>query len=334
MSVVTSLDFDGGTDGVVLTLLDNMIWPILAVAVLGALVFVPQTFTNLRSIELLLHSSVGLGFLVLAESICLISGHFDLSVGSIAGFSAMFTALVLSPSNWAVFASPVAGVVTILLVGALIGVVNGVFISKLGINPFLQTLAFLIIFEGAKISLSSLPVSDLPSGYTAIGASAEVAVGALLLTFLVVAILMKRTPFGQSIYALGSEKESARAVGIDTDRMIIAVYGLSGLFAGVGGLMLTGYTTVVSPDTASGLVCPAFAASVVGGISLFGGRGKVSGALGGVLLLGLVQTALNLSGIGVAQIQAVNGLILLIAILLYNTRSNIRQRILSAEATQ
>ncbi len=334
MSVVTSLDFDGGTDGVVLTLLDNMIWPILAVAVLGALVFVPQTFTNLRSIELLLHSSVGLGFLVLAESICLISGHFDLSVGSIAGFSAMFAALVLSPSNWAVFASPVAGVVTILLVGALIGVVNGVFISKLGINPFLQTLAFLIIFEGAKISLSSLPVSDLPSGYTAIGASAEVAVGALLLTFLVVAILMKRTPFGQSIYALGSEKESARAVGIDTDRMIIAVYGLSGLFAGVGGLMLTGYTTVVSPDTASGLVFPAFAASVIGGISLFGGRGKVSGALGGVLLLGLVQTALNLSGIGVAQIQAVNGLILLIAILLYNTRSNIRQRILSAEATQ
>ena len=334
MSVVTSLDFDGGTDGVVLTLLDNMIWPILAVAVLGALVFVPQTFTNLRSIELLLHSSVGLGFLVLAESICLISGHFDLSVGSIAGFSAMFAALVLSPSNWAVFASPVAGVVTILLVGALIGVVNGVFISKLGINPFLQTLAFLIIFEGAKISLSSLPVSDLPSGYTAIGASAEVAVGALLLTFLVVAILMKRTPFGQSIYALGSEKESARAVGIDTDRMIIAVYGLSGLFAGVGGLMLTGYTTVVSPDTASGLVFPAFAASVIGGISLYGGRGKVSGALGGVLLLGLVQTALNLSGIGVAQIQAVNGLILLIAILLYNTRSNIRQRILSAEATQ
>ena len=334
MSVVTSLDFDGGTDGVVLTLLDNMIWPILAVAVLGALVFVPQTFTNLRSIELLLHSSVGLGFLVLAESICLISGHFDLSVGSIAGFSAMFAALVLSPSNWAVFASPVAGVVTILLVGALIGVVNGVFISKLGINPFLQTLAFLIIFEGAKISLSSLPVSDLPSGYTAIGASAEVAVGALLLTFLVVAILMKRTPFGQSIYALGSEKESARAVGINTDRMIIAVYGLSGLFAGVGGLMLTGYTTVVSPDTASGLVFPAFAASVIGGISLFGGRGKVSGALGGVLLLGLVQTALNLSGIGVAQIQAVNGLILLIAILLYNTRSNIRQRILSAEATQ
>ena len=334
MSVVTSLDFDGGTDEVVLTLLENMIWPILAVAVLGALVFVPQTFTNLRSIELLLHASVGLGFLVLAESICLISGHFDLSVGSIAGFSAMFTALVLSPSNWAVFASPAAGVVTILLVGALIGVVNGVFISKLGINPFLQTLAFLIIFEGAKISLSSLPVSDLPSGYTAIGGSAEVAVGAMFLTFLVVAILMKRTPFGQSIYALGSEKESARAVGIDTDRMIIAVYGLSGLFAGVGGLMLTGYTTVVSPDTASGLVFPAFAASVIGGISLFGGRGKVSGALGGVLLLGLVQTALNLSGIGVAQIQAVNGLILLIAILLYNTRSNIRQRILSAEATQ
>jgi ribose/xylose/arabinose/galactoside ABC-type transport system permease subunit len=331
---VNEFDLDGGTDDLVLALLDNMIWPILAVIVLGALVFVPQTFTNVQSIELLLHSSVGLGFLVLGESICLISGHFDLSVGSIAGFSAMFTALVLSPSNWAVFSSPILGVLTILAVASLIGVVNGVFISKLGVNPFLQTLAFLIIFEGAKIALSSLPVSDLPSGYTSIGSTPEIAIGAMLVTFLVVAVVMKQTPFGQSIYALGSEKESARAVGINTDRMIIAVYALSGLFAGAGGLMLTGYTTVVSPDTASGLVFPAFAASVIGGISLFGGRGKVSGALGGVLLLGLVQTALNLSGIGVAQIQAVNGIILLVAILLYNTRSNIRQRILSAEATQ
>jgi len=334
MSVVRTLGFDGGTDDIVLSLLENMIWPILAVTALAAVVFVPETFTNVRSIELLLHSSVGLGFLVLAESICLISGHFDLSVGAIAGFSAMFTALVLSPSEWAVLSSPALGVLTILAVASIIGVANGVFISKLGVNPFLQTLAFLIIFEGAKISLSSLPVSDLPAGYTAIGATTEIAITAMLVAFLVVAVVMKKTPFGQSIYALGSDEESARAVGIDADRMIIAVYGLSGLFSGAGGLMLTGYTTVVSPDTAGGLVFPAFAASVIGGISLFGGRGKVSGALGGVLLLGLIQTALNLSGIDVAQIQAVNGVVLLIAILLYNTRSNIRQRILSAEATR
>jgi ribose/xylose/arabinose/galactoside ABC-type transport system permease subunit len=95
--------------------------------------------------------------------------------------------------------------------------------------------------------------------------------------------------------------------------------------------MLTGFTASVSPETGSGLVFPAFAAAVIGGVSLFGGRGKVSGALGGVLLLGVIQSALNLSGIGVAQIQAVNGFVLLIAILLYNTRTNIRERVLAAE---
>jgi ribose/xylose/arabinose/galactoside ABC-type transport system permease subunit len=334
MNALNAVGIDGGGDNLTLVLLNHMIWPILAVTILGTLVLVPETFTNLTSIELLLHSSVGLGFLVLAESVCLISGHFDLSIGSIAGFSAMFTALALSPSNWAVISSPVLGVVLILAVATIIGATNGIMISKVGINPFLQTLAFLIIFEGAKISLSSLPVSDLPEGYTSIGATPPVAIGAMLVIFVAVAFVMKNTPFGQAVYALGSDKESARAVGINTDRMIIAVYALSGFFAGISGLMLTGYTTVVSPDTASGMVFPAFAASVIGGISLFGGRGKVSGALGGVLLLGLVQTALNLSGIGVAQIQAVNGVILLIAILLYNTQSNIRQRILSAEAAQ
>ena len=334
MSVVDVFDPRSGGEDLVLTLLDNMIWPILALTIVGVMLVVPQTFRNLRSIELLLHGSVGLGFLVLAESICLISGHFDLSIGSIAGFSAMLTALMLSPSKWAVFSDPILGFVVILAVGTIIGSTNGIMISKFGINPFLQTLAFLIIFEGLKISLSSLPVSDLPEGYTVVGSTPEYAIGLLLVTFAVAAVLMSQTNIGQAIYALGSEKESARAVGINTDRMIIAVYGLSGLLSAMGGLMLTGFTTTVSPETASGMVFPAFAAAVIGGISLFGGRGKVSGALGGVLLLSVIQSALNLSGVGIAQIQAVNGAVLLIAILLYNTRSNIRQRVLAAEVSQ
>jgi ribose/xylose/arabinose/galactoside ABC-type transport system permease subunit len=331
MSVVDALPSPPGSEAAVLRLLDNMIWPILALTVVGAMVLVPGTFRNVRSVELVIHSSVGLGFLVLAESICLISGHFDLSVGSIAGFSAMFAALALSPSQWGLVSSPAVGVVLICAVGTAVGVANGLMISKLGINPFLQTLAALIIFEGLKISLSSLPVSDLPEGYTTIGSTPEIAIAALFVTFLIAAVVMRFTPFGQAIYGLGSEEESARAVGIDTDRLVTAVYAVSGFLSAIGGLMLTGFTASVSPQTGSGLVFPAFAAAVIGGVSLFGGRGKVSGALGGVLLLGVIQSALNLSGIGVAQIQAVNGFVLLIAILLYNTRTNIRERVLAAE---
>jgi ribose/xylose/arabinose/galactoside ABC-type transport system permease subunit len=135
------------------------------------------------------------------------------------------------------------------------------------------------------------------------------------------------------VYAVGSSEKSARAVGVNTDRVIIMVYVISGVLAGLAGLMLTGYSTIVPPDLAENMVFPAFAAAVIGGVSLFGGRGRISGALGGVLLLGVVQSALQLSGIQAAQIEMAEGIVLLIAILLYNFKEDIRGRILSGEAS-
>lgn len=334
MSVVDSLSGFGGTETAVLRLLDNMIWPILVLVSLAIAVVVPETFKNYDSLIIVIHSSVALGFLVLAEGICLLSGHFDLSIGAIAGFSAMLTGKIISDGSagWNVVHDPVAGVMLVLAIGMLIGVVNGVMISKFDVNPFLQTLAFLIIFEGARISLSSLPVSGLPEAYIGIGGSPGISIGLLVVTFAVASAAMHYTPFGQAVYAIGSDEDSARAVGIETDRMVVSIYALSGLLSGVAGLMLSGYIGVVSTELGSGTVFPAFAAAVIGGISLFGGRGKVAGALGGVLLLGVIQSALNLSGIDISQIQMVNGMVLLAAILLYNTRTRIREEILSAEA--
>ena len=317
---------------VLLPVIDRMIWPLLAVISIGVYLFVPQTFSNLRSIELILHGSVGLGFLVLAESVCLISGHFDLSVGSIAGFSAMVAGLALSPQKWGLVGDPLLGVLILLLVATAAGVFNGVMVGKVGINPFLQTLATLIIFEGAKLTLSTVTVADLPEAYVHPGNDSTIAISLMFGAFLVIGFLMRYTSYGQAIYALGSDSESARAVGIDTGRLTVGVYALSGLLAGFGGLMLTGYSSVVPPGIGSGLVFQAFAASVIGGISLFGGRGKITGALGGVALLGLVQAALVISGTPPEQIQLFNGAVLFVAILLYNTQTRIRDRILSSEA--
>ena len=314
-----------------LVLLDNMIWPILAVVCLGIAIIVPQTFRNFSSIQFVLHSSVGLGFLVLAESICLISGHFDLSVGAIAGFSAMLAAMIVSSSKWALISDPILGIGIILVIGLVLGTVNGTMIAKLGINPFLQTLAALIILQGGKLALSTSAVGGLPEGYTYLGNNAWSAVSLLLFAYLLIGVVMRHTPFGQAIYALGSDKESTRAVGINTDRMTIVVYAISGLLSATAGLMLTGYTSVVSVEIARDTVFPAFAASVIGGISLFGGRGKVSGALGGVALLGVIQSALSLSGTPVEQIQLTNGLVLLAAIILYNSQESLRDSILSSE---
>ncbi|QSG03389.1 Ribose/xylose/arabinose/galactoside ABC-type transport system, permease component [Natranaeroarchaeum sulfidigenes] len=316
-----------------LAVLDHMIWPILLVVCLGVFLLVPQTFGSLGMIELVIYGSAALGFLVLAEGICLLSGHFDLSIGAIAGFSAMFTAMLLSPDQWGVIQSPVLAVVIILTVATLIGVVNGVMISKVGVDPFLQTLSFLIIFEGAQVWLSSVPVSNLPDGFTATGGSSGVSITLMIAAFAVMGLLLKYTSFGQAVYAVGSNKDSARAVGIKTDQLIITVYALSGFLSGIAGLILLGRVGSVSPQLANDLLFPAFAAAVIGGISLFGGRGKIAGALGGVLLLGVIQSALNISGMSVNQIQTINGIVLLIAILLYNTRTNIRDRILTNEVS-
>lgn len=323
----------GDTDDAVLTLLDNMIWPILGIVILGVLIFVPQTLRNFRSIQLLLWAAVPLGLLVLAESLCLLSGHFDLSIGSIAGFSAMFTGMLLGtcPSCWNVIASPWLGFAIILSVGAIIGLVNGVMIARVGLNPFLQTLAFLIIFEGAKTAIQTQPVTGLPSEYLAVGGSANFAIVVLLVAFLVFGLLMRFTTFGQSVYALGSSEKSAREVGIDTNKLIMIIYTISGVLSAVAGLMLTGFVGVVPPLIGEGLVFQAFAGAVIGGISLFGGRGKITGALGGVILIQLVQSALNNStAVGATEIQMINGFVLLIAILLYSTQNKIRSRILAS----
>ncbi len=318
---------------VLLTVLDHMIWPILLVVCIGIFLLVPQTFGSTGMLQLILYGSVALGFLVLAEGICLLSGHFDLSIGAIAGFSAMFTAMLISPDQWGLIQSPVLAVLVLLTVATLIGVVNGVMISKVGIDPFLQTLSFLIIFEGAQIWLSSVPVSNLPDGFTATGGNAPLSIALMVLAFVILGVILRYTSFGQAIYAVGSDKDSARAVGIKTDRLIITVYALSGFLSGIAGLILLGRVGSVSPEMANDLLFPAFAAAVIGGISLFGGRGKITGALGGVLLLGVIQSALNISGMSVNQIQTINGIILLTAILLYNTRTNIRDRILTGEVS-
>ncbi|WP_324760736.1 ABC transporter permease [Haloarcula sp. GH36] len=322
----------GDRDDVMLTLLDNMIWPILAIVLIGVLVFVPQTF---RSTQLILWGAVPIGLLVLAESLCLLSGHFDLSIGSIAGFSAMFTGMLLGtcPSCWSVTTSPWIGFGVILLVGSLIGLVNGVMIAKVGLNPFLQTLAFLIIFEGAKTAMQTQPVTGLPALYTQVGATPELAIGLMLVAFLIAGLVLRYTSFGQAVYALGSSEHSAREVGIDTERLIILIYTISGLLSAIAGLMLTGFVGVVPPLIGEGLVFQAFAGAVIGGISLFGGRGKITGALGGVILIQVIQSALNNSPVvGATQIQMINGIVLLVAILLYSTQSKLRARILASGA--
>lgn len=318
--------------------LDNLIWPILLVAFVLFSVLLPEIFTQYRNIEFLLYTSAGLGAITLAEAICLISGNFDLSVGSVAGFSSMFTALFLT--NWFGGVPGVVGILVILAVGGAIGFLNGFFIAKFDVNPFLQTLSALIIFEGGILVLSTRSVYELPDSYLWLGGG-EVTLGGLLPQSIPVAVLfvlglfvtvwfvLMKTRFGRAVYAVGGDEESAAEAGIDADRIVIAVFMLSGMLAATGGLLLTGFNGGATPTLGTSQLFPAFTAAVIGGVSLFGGRGNVFNALGGVLLLSTIAAGLVMLNIDPQIVQTINGMVLFAAILLYTFVQRFRGRLLS-----
>jgi len=331
MSVVDRVaDVEVG-DNLTLLVLDNLVWPILVVTFLAFSAVLPESFLTVSNIRFLLLSSAALGTLALAESICLLSGHFDLSIGSLAGFSAMVTGLFMA--QWFPGTPGVVGIGVIVLVGALLGLLNGVSVAYLGVNPFLQTLAFLIIFRGATIAASTYPITDVPESYQYPGGGellpgVPVAVVVLLALFAVAAFLLKYRPFGLAVYAVGGNERASQEAGIDTARVVLAVYVVSGALAGVSGLLYTGFLGAATPSLGDGALFPAFAAAVIGGISIFGGRGNILGALGGVLLLGTIQAGLVMLDIQPTVIRMTNGVILLAAILLYTGIERYRKRAL------
>ena len=316
--------------------LDNLIWPILLVAFIAFSVLLPEIFTEYRNIRFLLYTSAGLGAITLAEAVCLISGNFDLSVGSVAGFSAMASALFLT--EVAPGAPGLVGIPVILAVGGTIGFLNGFFIAKFGVNPFLQTLSTLIIFEGGILVLSSQSVYGLPESYLWIGGAEvsvpllpemPVAVFAMFGLFVGLWFFLTKMRFGRAIYAVGGDEESAAEAGINTDRVVISVFVLSGMLAATGGLLLTGFNGGTTPTLGTSQLFPAFTAAVIGGISLFGGRGNVLNALGGVLLLGTISAGLVMLNVDPQIVQTVNGAVLFAAILLYTFVQRYRERLLA-----
>lgn len=318
---------------VFVTLLENMVWPILVFTFLAFGLFIPmELFYSISNVQFIIYSSAGLGVLVLAESLCLLSGNFDLSVGAIAGFTAVFSGLFLQ--QWFPAAPGVVGILVALALGALIGFMNGFSISVLGVNPFLQTLTFFIIFGEGTIILTQLSMRGLPESFLYLGRGTifgfEVGVLLLLALFALAGFVLKYTRIGLAIYAVGGDEQAAREAGYDTTRTVILVYVVSGLLSAVAGLVYAGYIGTVTPTLANGQLFPAFAAAVVGGISLFGGRGKILGALAGVLLLSTIQSGLVLMNVPGSYVATINGVILLAAVLLYTAEARMRQRLLSA----
>jgi simple sugar transport system permease protein len=290
---------------------------LVALVIVGA--FISPVFLSAANINTILTSSAALALVVLGESLIVITGKFDLSLESIAGFAPAIGALCVLPKDAFGFgfeAPVIVGMLVVVAVGGLVGFINGFMVVGLRLNAFIVTLAMLIILRGTLVGATSgRTLFDLPESFYALMTftllGLPLAVWLAAAAFIVAGIVLRYHRLGRALYAIGGNPEAARAAGIRVERITWGVYVLAGMLAAVGGLIITGYVGAISANQGNGMIFTVFAAAVIGGISLDGGKGTMFGALTGVLLLGVVQNLLTLAQVPSFWIQAIYGAIIL-----------------------
>jgi ribose/xylose/arabinose/galactoside ABC-type transport system permease subunit len=316
-----------------LKILDNIIWVIFLFLIVVDATIIPRFFTYGNLINILYHSSA-LGFLVIAESLCLITGNFDLSIESTVGFAPAIGVLMMV--KWVPGLNPLLAIIITLLVGSFIGLLNGVLIAKFNMNPFLQTLSFLIIFRGLTYKLIPISIFNLPSQFTFLGGqrtylNIPIAVLVMLLCVFLVHIMLTKSIYGRSLTAIGGNERASFISGIDIKKVKIIVFIISGTLAAFAGILMVGRQQAVTNAMGEGLVFMAFAGAVMGGVNLQGGVGTGLGMLGGVLVLGVIDNSLTMLGVDAFMVYATKGILIFIAIILDNSKTTLREGILFKE---
>ena len=258
---------------------------------------------------------------MLAEAIILIAGKFDLSLESTVGLApALAIGLVIPTAsnglgtNWPQWpAIPIC-----LLIGALVGAFKGMLILKFKLSAFIVTLGILIVLRGLQIGFTGgKNLFVVPDAFLRLGSGEflglPISIWICAVAFALGITILGYFRSGRSLYAIGGNVDAARAAGIRTDRVVGVVLIIAGLLAALAGLLMTGRLGSVSASQGSGMIFTVFAAAVIGGVSMDGGKGTLFGALCGVLVLGLINNILTLAGVSAQWIQAIYGGIILVA---------------------
>lgn len=284
---------------------------LLFVVVMSGMSPVFLTVANFKN--LFIQSTI-LAVLALGQTYVIMTRGIDLSIG---GTMALSSALCIGLVVYS--GLPVAAALVVaLLIGAGIGLVNGIAVTKLGITPLIVTLATLSIARGATfVYTNGANITPVPDVISAFGRGQVFGVPYSVVLLIVLAIachfVLARTVFGRSVYATGGNELASRLAGIPTNRIIMATYVICGLTAAIAGLILTARLESAGPRAGVGIELTVIAACVIGGTSLFGGTGSIFGTLLGVVLISLVSNAINLLGVPPAWDDLVKGLVIFLA---------------------
>jgi len=275
---------------------------VFAFGVLTEHFFARATFATIANqIPAALLVAVGMTFV-------LIVGGIDLSVGSVVGLAGVLCADALVRG-----AGLPAGVAVGLVVGLVVGTVNGLAVTQLRVPPFIVTLAMMLIVRGAAYKYTNArTISGLPPAFGALSQGA-LAASVMAAVFALTWVLLMRTPFGRHVYATGGNPEAAWLAGIRVQRVLLAVYALCGLCAGLAGVLVASRLNAGYPKAGEFYELDAVTAVVVGGTSLFGGRGSIWGTLAGAFFIGILNNGLNLFHVETYDQLMVKGAVLLAA---------------------
>ncbi|UOY00130.1 ABC transporter permease [Blastococcus sp. PRF04-17] len=289
------------------------VWIVVGIAVLGLTIADGSRFWAPANIANVLTATVVLGLAALGQHLVVLSGGIDLSVGSTATLSALLTAILIN--GYPIRTFPV--VVGMLLLGALIGVLHGVLVARVGLPPFIVTLATLYLIQGAAFMVSTTPDGRVTSALSSVALErigpVPYSFAILLVALATVAWILHRTAFGRHLHAVGGDPAAARSNGIPVARVLVKAYVLAGMLAALAGILLAARATVGSPTAGQGLELSAITVVVLGGTSLLGGRGSLFGTVGGVLLLSLIGSSVTLLQLPATLTELIRGIVILAA---------------------
>ena len=273
------------------------------------------SFLDLSNLLNLLRQISINGLIAFGMTFIILTGGIDLSVGSILALSSAFIALMITSG-----VDPIIALIIGVLIGFVLGAVNGLLVTKGNMAPFIATLATMTIFRGLTLVITDgNPITNLGDSYLfqlfGKGYFIGIPVPAvtMIIVFVILLIILQKTTFGRHTYAIGGNEVAAKISGIKVNKIKILIYGISGLMSALAGGILTSRLNSAQPTAGTSYELDAIAAVVLGGTSLTGGKGRIVGTLIGVLIIGVLNNGLNLLGVSSFYKQVVKGVVILLA---------------------
>ncbi|MDR6294100.1 ribose transport system permease protein [Inquilinus ginsengisoli] len=318
--------------------LEHLAWLLLLVALAVFSASIPG-FSRADTLIGILDQSAATGILAAGLALVIIAGQIDLSGESVAGLAAMAAAMAFGTGGvgmgwtidpaWLAVPATLAGAI---LIGALAGLVNGVLVVQARINPFIVTLGAYMVLRGVTLWISGgHRAAGLPAEILAVatGRALGLPIPAWILgaVFLAFGAVLRWTNFGRGLMQVGGDPQAAAHAGVRAGQLVVVAFALAGGLAALAGWLLLARATMATAYLGFGLLLPAFAAVAIGGVSLKGGAGRLSGVFAGVLLLGAIDAAIRLTGLPAETAQVAQAALVLAAVLLEPLKTTIRERL-------